>query len=256
MLSAAARKPVIAGNWKMYKTAGDAVAFADAFSELIAGYEDVEAVVCPPFTALEALSRFAGAGFAIGAQNMHPQPEGAYTGEVSAAMLVDLGVKYVIVGHSERRQYFGETNRSVNEKVRAAFAAGLLPIMCVGESMEQRQRGETQALLQDQVRQGLMDIDANDLSNIIVAYEPIWAIGTGQTATPQDANDAIRHIRAVMGSLAGPDVAAGVRIQYGGSVKPDNIATLMNEPDIDGALVGGASLDPASFAAIVKYGTR
>lgn len=247
------RKPIIAGNWKMYKTAGEAVAFASAFSELIAGYKDVEAVVCPPFTALEALSRFAGAGFALGAQNMHSEPEGAYTGEVSAAMLLELGVKYVIVGHSERRQYFAETNQSVNKKVRAAFAAGLLPIMCVGESLEQRQKGETQALLQDQVRQGLHNVEAADLSKLVIAYEPIWAIGTGQTATPQDANDAIRHIRAVVGSLAGPEVAAGVRIQYGGSVKPDNIATLMNEPDIDGALVGGASLDPASFAAIVKY---
>jgi triosephosphate isomerase len=249
-----ARKPVIAGNWKMYKTQAEARAFFEAFVPLVAKSEHCEIVVAPAFTALGAAVESArGTKIQIAAQNLHWQNEGAFTGEVSAGMLVEAGCKGVIIAHSERRQFFGETDESANKKVKAALAAGLRPILCVGELLQQREAGETNAVLERQLRGGVGLLTEEQFSRIILAYEPVWAIGTGRTATPELASEAHEFLRQVSASLYGPERAAGLRILYGGSVKPDNIRGLMAQVDIDGALVGGASLDPKSFAAIVNF---
>ncbi|TCP55829.1 triosephosphate isomerase [Tumebacillus sp. BK434] len=248
------RKPILAGNWKMFKTVQQALSFAEHLQGLANDAPDqVDTVICAPFPSLYALNQqLAGGAIKLAAQNMHQAEEGAFTGEVSALMLKDVGCTYVIIGHSERRQYFGETDDSVNQKVQAAFQHGLLPIICVGEDLDQRSQGITKQLVEGQVRAALSGVQANDVPRLVIAYEPIWAIGTGQTATAQDANEVCAHIRQVVGDMYGQYQAGLVRIQYGGSVKPENIEELMLQPDIDGALVGGASLDPGSFAKLLK----
>lgn len=247
------RKPVIAGNWKMYKTVGEAVNFVAALKEQVVGVTGVEMVLCPPFTALAAVAeQLAGSDIQLGAQNMHWSDEGAYTGEVAPGMLRDVGCRYVILGHSERRQYFGETDELVNKKIKAALAHGLVPVVCVGELLAQREAGQTQAVVGQQLEGALAGLTAEQVAGLVVAYEPVWAIGTGRTASDADAQQVIGFIRDLVIRLYGEEAARAVRIQYGGSVKPGNIKGLMSQPDIDGALVGGASLEPQSFAAIVK----
>ncbi len=248
------RTPIIAGNWKLYKTVGEAV---ELVKELLAGLEDVsgrEVVVCPPFTALYAVRPLlVGTRVGLGAQNLYHEPQGAFTGEISAGMLSDVGCNYVIIGHSERRQYFGETDEGVNRKIRAALGAGLTPIVCVGELKSERDQGQAEAVVGRQISGGLTGLSAAEAARLVVAYEPVWAIGTGDTATPEDAQAMHAAIRAMLGGQFGAEVAAGMRIQYGGSVKPDNIDELMACPDIDGALVGGAALKAASFLRIIQY---
>jgi triosephosphate isomerase len=243
---------VIAGNWKMHKNRREALAYLQEFAPLVAG-SDQEVVLCAPFTALAVLTeKLATTGIALGAQNVHWEASGAYTGEISPPMLTDLGVRYVIVGHSERRQYFGETDERVNLRLKAAQSHGLTPILCVGETTEQRQQGLTEAHILAQLAQGLVGVK---LSQLIIAYEPIWAIGSGKTCPPEEANRVIGLIRQEIGLL--PQVAHQitdqVRILYGGSVKPDNIDDLMAMPELDGVLVGTASLDPQGFARIVNH---
>ncbi|NJL87050.1 MAG: triose-phosphate isomerase [Leptolyngbyaceae cyanobacterium SM1_1_3] len=239
------RKIVIAGNWKMYKTQAEALEFLkDFLDHLSETPENREVILCAPFTALSTLSRnLHGGRVMIGAENVHWEDEGAYTGEVAPLMLKELGVRYVIIGHSERRQHFGETDETANLRLKAAQQHGLTPILCVGESKQQRDAGETEAHIARQIDKGLAGINQN---NLIIAYEPIWAIGTGDTCAALDANQVISRIRS---QLKNPDVP----IQYGGSVKPNNIDEIMAQPEIDGALVGGASLDPEGFARIVNY---
>lgn len=247
------RRPILAANWKMHKTAAEAEAFAKAFLPRVSGVRDADVVVAPPFTALAALgAALAGSDVALGAQNASPEEQGAYTGEVSAAMLRELGCRYGIVGHSERRTLFGETSELVARKAEALLRHGIRPIVCVGESLAEREAGRTEAVVAAQVRESLALVPAARASELVVAYEPIWAIGTGRTATPELAQEVHGAIRALLRERFG-DAAGVVRIQYGGSVKPDNIAELMAQPDIDGALVGGASLDPESFARIVRF---
>jgi len=237
----------------MYKTVSQSLSFVEHLQGLVDDLEGVDAVICAPFTSLHTLhSTLEGTPIKLAAQNLHQAEEGAYTGEVSALMLKDVGTQYVIIGHSERRQYFGETDDSVNQKVHAAFKHGLLPIICVGEDLSQREQGTTKQLVEEQVRAALNAVKADDVTRLVIAYEPIWAIGTGKTATAQDANEVCAHIRSVVGEMYGKEKADGVRIQYGGSVKPENIEELMAQPDIDGALVGGASLDPGSFAKLLQ----
>ena len=253
------RRPIIAGNWKMHKTHLEAMHFVESLRNRLEprDYERVEVVLCPPFTALRTVQTTidgANLDLGLGAQNMHWAPSGAYTGEISGPMLVKLGVSYVIIGHSERREFFGETDETVNRKVKAAFEHGLLPIMCVGETLAEREAGGTEAKVEGQVRAGLAGVPRDRLPSVVVAYEPIWAIGTGRNAYPEDAEATIALIRKTLRSLGG-DAADEVRIQYGGSVKAGNIAGFMAQPDIDGALVGGASLDPEEFALIVRYDT-
>jgi len=248
------RKPVIAGNWKMYKTRGETRAFFDAFKPLVANSHHCEIVVAPPFTALEtAIAAARESAISIAAQNLHWEKEGAFTGEVSARMLVDAGCRGVIIGHSERRQYFGETDEWVNRKTRAALAAGLTPIVCVGETLAERESKQTQAILKRQFEGGMAALTREDFSRILIAYEPVWAIGTGRTATPEIAAESHRYIRDLAAARFTPEWASAVRILYGGSVKPDNIKGLMAQVEIDGALVGGASLDAQSFASIVNF---
>ena len=248
------RRPVIAGNWKMYKAREETRAFFDAFKPLVAATRHCDIVVAPPFTALEtAVEAARGTAIGIAGQNLHWEKEGAFTGEISARMLVDVGCKGVIIGHSERRQYFGETDESVNKKTRAALAAGLMPIVCVGETLAEREENQTQAVLKRQFEGGMAALTASDFSRILIAYEPVWAIGTGRTATPEIAAESHRYIRELAAQRFGAEQASAVRILYGGSVKPDNIKGLMAQAEIDGALVGGASLDPKSFASIVNY---
>jgi triosephosphate isomerase (TIM) len=248
------RRPVIAGNWKMYKTREETRAFFEAFKPLVAGAQKCDIVVAPAFTALEtAVEEARGSAIAVAAQNMHWEKEGAFTGEISARMLVEMGCRSVIIGHSERRQYFGETDESVNRKTRAALAAGLMPIVCVGETLAEREGNQTQAVLKRQFEGGMAALTGEDFSRILVAYEPIWAIGTGRTATPEIAAESHGYIRERAVARFGLDQASAVRILYGGSVKPDNIKGLMAQVEIDGALVGGASLDAKSFAAIVNF---
>ncbi|MDI6892597.1 MAG: triose-phosphate isomerase [Actinomycetota bacterium] len=251
------RTPLMAGNWKMNKTAGQAVHLVQDLAELIKGVKDVEVVVCPPFTALKSIStviELDRLAIKLGAQDMYWEEKGAFTGEISPIMLKDLRVDYVIVGHSERRQYFGETDETVNKKVRSALDHELIPIVCVGETLEEREREETNIVVEKQIAGGLAGLDPFEVEKLVIAYEPIWAIGTGATATPEVANDVIRHIRAIIGSQFTPPVAKRIRILYGGSVTPENIDDLMDEPDIDGVLVGGASLDAEKFARIVRFG--
>jgi triosephosphate isomerase len=251
------RRPIIAANWKMNKTHLEAMHFVERLRNLLepADYERVEVVICPPFTALRTVqTAIDGAGMAagLGAQNMFWAESGAYTGEVSASMLAKLGVGYVIVGHSERRELFGETDQGVNRKIKAAFEHGLTPIMCVGETLAEREAGSTEAKVEGQVRAGIAGVPKESLASLVIAYEPIWAIGTGRNAYPDDAEATIGLIRSAVASVAG-QVADEVRIQYGGSVKGANIAGFMAQPDIDGALVGGASLDAGEFSKIVRY---
>ncbi len=239
---------VIAGNWKMHKNRGEALAYLQEFAPLVTG-SDQEIVLCAPFTALAVLTeQLATSRIALGAQNVHWEASGAYTGEISPPMLTDLGVQYVIIGHSERRQYFGETDERVNLRLKAAQSHGLTPILCVGETSEQRQQGLTEAHILAQLAQGLVGVE---LSQLIIAYEPIWAIGSGKTCPPQEANRVIGLIRKEIRLLQ--EVTDQVRILYGGSVKPDNIDDLMAMPELDGVLVGTASLDPQGFARIVNY---
>ncbi len=215
---------------------------------------DVEVVICAPFTFLKDMVKATeGTNIKIAAQNMHYEASGAYTGEISADMLKEVGVTHVVIGHSERRQYFAETNETVNKKVKAAIAAGLVPIMCCGETLEEREAGETKNLCKVQIVDGLNGISAEDMKKIVIAYEPIWAIGTGKTASSQDANDVIAYIRTVLADLYSDEISEEIRIQYGGSVKPENVEEIMNEVDIDGALVGGASVKAESFIALVNF---
>jgi triosephosphate isomerase len=245
------RKPICAANWKMHKTRPEAAAFVDSFLPLAAELLDsVEIVICPPYTSLAlTVERSATTTIRIAAQNMHFEGAGAFTGEVSAGMLIELGVHGVVLGHSERRQMFGESDEALARKVPAALAAGLEPILCVGETLDQRERGETEAVLRRQVEADLAAVPDGELGQLVIAYEPVWAIGTGRNATPEQAAEAIAFIRSVV-AARDDTAAAAVRILYGGSVKPDNAAELLAPDVIDGALVGGASLDPADFAAV------
>jgi triosephosphate isomerase len=248
------RRPVIAGNWKMYKTQAEARAFFDAFRPLVAESRHCDIVVAPPFTALIVAAEAArGSAIAIAAQNLHGRPEGAFTGEVSARMLVEAGCTAVIIGHSERRQYFNETDQTVHLKTKAALEEGLTPIVCVGEILSERESNLTEAVLQRQFEGGLGALTPAEFSRILLAYEPVWAIGTGKTATPELAAQAHRFLRELAAARFSFEEASALRILYGGSVKPDNIKGLMAQAEIDGALVGGASLDPKSFASIVNY---
>ncbi len=248
------RKPVIAGNWKMYKTIAEAVDFVAKVKPLVAAAAHCEVVVAPPFTALRAVAEAVkGSNIAVAAQNVHWDKEGAHTGDVSPGMLLEAGCTHVIIGHSERRHDHGETDEQVNRKVKAALAAGLLPIVCVGETLAEREAGKTEEVLQRQFQGGFAGLTPQDFSRIIVAYEPVWAIGTGRTATPEMAGESHRYFRGLVRSQLGEAVAGSLRILYGGSVKPDNVAGLMAQEEIDGALVGGASLKPDSFAALVNY---
>ena len=244
------RTPYIAANWKMHKTVAEAAAFVDALLPRIAATQ-TDVVICPPFTALTAVvERRYGTAVKVAAQNMHEEGSGAFTGEVSAPMLVELDVEAVVLGHSERRQYFNETDEALARKVPAALAAGLEPILCVGESEEARDADQTEGVLERQLQAGLAAVESGKLAEVVVAYEPIWAIGTGRTATPEQAEEAIAFIRDVVRRRGG--AADDLRILYGGSVKPDNAAELLGREEIDGALVGGASLEPDSFAEIVE----
>ena len=248
------RRPIMAGNWKMYKTPTETGAFFDKFKPLVANSTHCEIVICPPFVDLPAaIDACRGTRIHIGGQNLFWAKEGAYTGEISAAMLKAAGSKYVIVAHSERRQYFGETDESANQKIVAALESGLTPIYCVGERLQERETAKTNQVLETQCTGGYANLTPEQFSQIVIAYEPVWAIGTGKVATPEMAADAHRCIREQVRKTFGPDAAAACRILYGGSVKPDNIRGLMAQPEIDGALVGGASLDPASFASIVNF---
>lgn len=248
------RRPVIAGNWKMYKTIAEAVDFVEKLKPMVAEATHCEIVVAPPFTAIAAVARAAkGSNIAVSAQDMHWDKEGAHTADISPAMLLDAGATHVILGHSERRQDHGETDASVNRKLKAALAAGLQPIVCVGETLAEREAAKTQEVLARQFSGGTAGLTPSDFSRIIIAYEPVWAIGTGRTATPEMAGEAHKFLRGQARQQFGEDVAAGLRILYGGSVKPDNVAGLMAQEDIDGALVGGASLKADSFSALVNY---
>lgn len=248
------RKKVLAANWKMYKNPQQTQAFFSEFLPLVAGDDRNEIVVCPPFVDIcVAVEATKGSAVAIGAQDLHWEKEGAYTGEVCPGMLLDVGCTHVIIGHSERRQYFGETDDIVNFKLKAALEAGLSPIVCVGEVLEEREAKLTEDVLRRQCLRAFHAISGKKAAKMIVAYEPVWAIGTGKTATPQMAADAHVFIRGEVAKAMGDAFSQQVRILYGGSVKPENVKALMSEEEIDGALVGGASLDPKSFAAIVKY---
>lgn len=252
------RKPIMAGNWKMHHTHLDAIQVVQKLSYRLSAedYERCEVVVCPTLTSLRSVQTVIEADnlpIGLGAQNVFWEEKGAFTGEVSPPMLAKLGVSYVIVGHSERREIFGETDEMVNKKVQAVFKAGMTPIMCCGETLEEREAGETAAKVSRQVQAGLDGIDPKQVASMVIAYEPIWAIGTGRNATPEDANDTIGTIRKMVAGLAGENPAAAVRIQYGGSVKPGNVAAIMAQPEIDGALVGGASLEADEFAQIVRW---
>ncbi|MBN1193160.1 MAG: triose-phosphate isomerase [Coriobacteriia bacterium] len=250
------RRMLVAGNWKMFTTSGEGVILIQDLTGLVRDcWDEVEVAVCPPFTGLKAAStviEIDGLSIALGAQDMHWEAEGAFTGAVAPRMLTDLRCNYVIVGHSERREYFGETNETVNNKVRAVFGAGMVPIMCVGESLATREALETESFVRNQVMEGAAGLDSAQASKLVVAYEPIWAIGTGRTPTPEAANDVCRSIRATIGAMYGPPAATSVRVLYGGSVKPENAKMFFDEPDVDGALVGGAALKADSFAGIVK----
>ncbi len=248
------RRPIMAGNWKMHMLVAEAEALVKGLVAGLDGTEDVDVVVAPPFPSLHPVGRLLdGTPIALAAQNMHWEASGAYTGEVSAAMLLDVGCRHVIIGHSERRQYFGETDETVNRKVKAALAAGLDPIVCVGEVLEERKSGRTWEVVGRQTRKGLEGVSAEDAKRLVLAYEPVWAIGTGETATPEQAQEVHGRIRGLIGELFDDGIAQGLRIQYGGSVKPDNVRGLMDQPDVDGALVGGAALKAESFLGIVKF---
>ena len=248
------RTKIVAGNWKMNKTASEVAALIAGIKKEVEGITSVDIVVCPPFTDLkDAAAACAGSNVKLGAQNVHWEASGAYTGEISAAMLKDLGVKYVIIGHSERRQYFGETDDSVNKRTKAALAAGLIPIVCVGETLAERDAGKMESVVVRQTTAGLADLGA-DLAKVVIAYEPVWAIGTGRTASPAQAQEVHALIRRTLAEISSGSIAHTIQIQYGGSMKPENAAELMSQPDIDGGLIGGAALKADSFAAIIKAG--
>jgi triosephosphate isomerase len=247
------RKPIIAGNWKMHYTVDEAVKVAHELKGLVKDAE-VDVVICAPFIQLPALVKeLEGSNIKVGAQNMHFEEKGAFTGEISPGMLTDLGVEYVVIGHSERRQYFNETDETVNKKLLAAYRHGLKPILCVGESLEDREAGTTKSIIENQINKDFLEVSPEDAKNTVIAYEPIWAIGTGKTATSEQANETIAEIREMIATLYGAGIAAAVRIQYGGSVKPSTIKEQMGMSDIDGALVGGASLLAEDFSQIVNF---
>ena len=246
------RKPIIAGNWKMHKTIAEALEFVNEVKDRV-NNDKVEAVICAPFTLLKDLKQpTKGTNIKIGAQNMHFEEKGAFTGEISPLMLKELDMDYVVIGHSERRQYFNETDETVNKKVLKALEVGIDPILCVGETLEEREAGNTKDVCKVQVEKALENVSKEDLAKVVIAYEPVWAIGTGKTATSEDANDVIAYIREVVANLYG-ELANEVRIQYGGSVKPSNVAEIMNQSDIDGALVGGASLEANDYVELVNF---
>jgi len=248
------RRPILAGNWKMNMTATQARDLAGKLIPLVAGVKDRDIVLAPPFTALSAVGEaIKNTGIALSAQNLFWEDKGAFTGEVSAEMLLDSGCKYVIIGHSERRQYFGETDDTVNKKLRQALNKGLLPIVCVGETLTEREAGKAFEVIGRQIAGALKSVAAEEMKRVVIAYEPVWAIGTGKTATPVQANEVHSFIRQQVKAAYSADVADALRIQYGGSATPENVSSLMAMPDIDGALVGGASLKPESFASIVKF---
>lgn len=248
------RKKIIAANWKMNMTQAESARFVESLLLELGDISDVDVVIVPPFTAIAKVNESLGKAqnIKVGAQNMHWERNGAFTGEISAALLRDLFVRYVVLGHSERRTLFGETNEIVNRKVRAAHEAALRPIVCIGETLEQRDKGKVTKVLASQMRGSLAQLTEKELQETVIAYEPIWAIGTGRTATPEQAQEAHAYIRQIVGEMFDETTGERVRIQYGGSVKPENARALMSQPDIDGALVGSASLDPRSFAQIVN----
>ncbi len=247
------RTPLIAGNFKMFKTIAETVSYAGELRTLVKDVRGVDIVIAPPFTAVAAAAEAVkGSAIGVSGQNVHWEREGAFTGEVSAGMLREAGATFVIIGHSERRTLFGETNTSVNKKTRAAITGGLIPIVCIGETLAERDGNETLAVLDRQIKEGLDGVTGEQLSSMVLAYEPVWAIGTGRNATPAQAGEAHFHIRQRLKQWFGLDASERCRVLYGGSVKPDNIAKLIAEPDVDGALVGGASLDAGSFTAIIK----
>ena len=249
------RKNIIAGNWKMNKTNTEAVEMLTELKELVKGIDNVGIIIGAPFTALsDAVKVVKGSNIAIAAENVYPKDSGAYTGEVSPAMLKSIGVEYVILGHSERREYFKESDEFINEKVKAVLAAGMLPILCIGEKLEEREADKTAEVTETQIRGGLKDITAEEAKKVIVAYEPVWAIGTGKTATPEMAQETHRQVRDVLVSMFGNETAEEMIIQYGGSMKPENAVELLAQKDIDGGLIGGASLKASSFAEIVIAG--
>ena len=248
------RRPLIAGNWKMFKTCSEAVEAAGQLVKLVAMTSDIDVMIAPQFAALAPVSDVVrGSRVSLGAQNLFWETEGAYTGEISPVMLVSVGCKYVIIGHSERRQYFDETDETVNKKINAAIKNDLVPVLCVGESEKERESKETFSVLDKQVKKGIEGFSSDDLETLVIAYEPVWAIGTGKTATTDQAQEAHQFLRSVLEKSFGNMLAKSIRILYGGSVKPNNIAELMAMPDIDGALVGGASLDPETFSKIVHF---
>ena len=246
------RKVIIAGNWKMNKDAAAGKDLVESLKPLVADVTEAEIVVCPPFTTLSAVvAAAAGSNIKVGAQNVHWAESGAFTGEISAEMLVSTGVEYVIIGHSERRQYFGETDATVNARMKAALKAGLKVIVCVGETLEEREGNKTEEVIGRQIKDGFEGITAADMANVIVAYEPVWAIGTGKTATPEMAEETHKFIRETVSAIFGGDVAGALRIQYGGSMKPENARELVAQADIDGGLIGGAALKADSFAKLI-----
>jgi triosephosphate isomerase len=248
------RMALIAGNWKMYKSVPEAVEAAGKLVELVADADDVEVMIAPPFTALAPVAQtLKGTPIALAGQNLHWENEGAFTGEVSAAMLKSAGCSHVIIGHSERRQYFGETDESVNSKIKAALNAELVPVFCIGETESEREAGKTFSVLDKQVKEGLEGLLSDQLGRLVIAYEPVWAIGTGKTATSDQAQEVHHFLRQLIAKQYGNELANAIRILYGGSVKPDNVSELMSMADVDGALVGGASLDPLTFSKLVFY---
>ncbi len=251
------RVPIVGGNWKMNKTINEAINTVEDLKTKLEGVEGVEIVIFPPFTALKMLQGLLqGSNIGLGAQNMYYEEKGAYTGEISPLMLQDVGCRYVILGHSERRGYFGETDELINKKLKTALSFEFTPVVCVGEKLEERKAGRATEIVEAQVRKCLQGIGPEEVKRVVIAYEPVWAIGTGETATPSQAGEMHRFIRKILKELYGEELANFIRIQYGGSVKPENIKGLMKEEDIDGALVGGASLNTESFAKIVKGSRR
>ena len=248
------RTPVIAGNWKMNKTVAEAVALASEIKEKVAGVENVKIIVCPVFTAVKSVADvLKGTNVKVGAQDMYWETSGAFTGEVSGEMLLEAGAEYVIIGHSERRQYFGETNETVNKKLKKALSIGLKPIVCIGETLADRESGATEAVVEKQVREGFVGLTAEEMKGTIIAYEPVWAIGTGKTATAEQAEAVHAFARNLVAQLWDKETADAVVIQYGGSMKPENVASLLAQPDIDGGLIGGAALKADSFEKLVKF---
>ncbi len=253
-ISTISRTPLLAGNWKMYKSVPEAVALAQDLKRSLAGVSGREILICPPSISLtKVYEAILGSNIHLGAQNLHWENEGAFTGELSGAMIKSAGCRYVIIGHSERRQYFGETDQTVNKKMFAAFKAGLIPIVCVGETLEERESGNHFKVVERQIRDGACNLIKEDFLKLVIAYEPVWAIGTGKTASPAQAQEMHAFIRKILSAVYNEPLAQKTRILYGGSVKPDNIDALMSEPDIDGGLVGGASLKAPDFTRIVTY---